>query len=115
MKIDAISLYNLQDTLVEYNTGEESIKIKTPDHEEGFGLIVKNGNASTDAEIVIKGGNSVMAMGDITVTVPKGEEVLINLKDTGRFKNVYGEDAGYIVLNVENVSGADISVFAFGL
>ena len=115
MKIDAISLYNLQDTLVEYNTGEEIIKIKTPDHEEGFGLIVKNDNASTDAEIVIKGGNSVMAMGDIAVTVPKGEEILINLKDTGRFKNVYGEDAGYIVINVEKVSGADISVFAFGL
>lgn len=115
MNIEAISLYNLKDTPVNFEVGDEIIKIKTPDHEDGFGVIVKNENAVTDAEIIIKGGNSVMAMGDIAVNVPKGEEVLINLKDTGRFKNVYGEDAGYIVLNVEKVSGADISVFAFGL
>ncbi|MBE7020473.1 MAG: hypothetical protein E7411_03445 [Ruminococcaceae bacterium] len=115
MNIDAVSLYNLTDTPVEFENGEDIIKIKTPDHEEGFGLIVKNENASTDADIVIKGGNSVMAMGDIVVSVPKGCEVLINLKDTGRFKNVYGEDAGYIVINVEKVSGTDVSVFAFGL
>ncbi len=115
MNIEAISLYNLQDTPVIFDGGEEVLKIKTPDHEEGFGVIVKNNNTSADANLVIKGGNSVMAMGDISVNVPKSGEVLINLKDTGRFKNVYGEDAGYIVLNVENVSGADISVFAFGL
>ncbi len=115
MNIEAISLYNLKDTPINYESGDEIIKIKTPDHEDGFGLIVKNENAATDAQIVIKGGNSVMAMGDIAVSVPKAGEVLINLKDTGRFKNVYGEDAGYIVLNVEKVSGADISVFAFGL
>ena len=96
MKIDAISLYNLQDALVEYAAGEEIIKIKTPDHEEGFGLIVKNDNASADAEIVIKGGNSVMAMGDITVTVPKGEEILINFT-IYKHNNIYNNFICWLV------------------
>ena len=56
-----------------------------------------------------------MAAGDAFVTAPKGKDTLINLKDTVRHKNVYGENAGYVVIEVEDVAPGDISLFAFSL
>ena len=47
------------------------------------------------------------------IPVEKGEQTLINLKNTGRYKNVSGEDAGYIVIEVSGTE--NISVFAFEL
>lgn len=115
MNINTVSLYNLFNTEVEYTECEKTVKVKTPSHDESFGLFVKNSNISADATITIKGGNSVMAAGDSLVTVKKGSETLINLKDTGRHKNVYGENAGYVVIEIEGVEPSDISVFAFSL
>ncbi|MBR4893381.1 MAG: hypothetical protein IKZ35_05330 [Clostridia bacterium] len=114
MNITTTSLYNLTSAEVEFSACEDTVKIKVPDHDEGFGIIVKN-NATTDGTVTIKGGNSVLAMGDMAVDVKKGSETLINLKDTGRFKNVHGEDAGYIVLNISGVASSSIELFAFGL
>lgn len=114
MNINTVSLFNLKSTKIEFSACESTVKIKTPSHDEGFGLIVKNNNSSS-ADVIIKGGNSVMAMGDNIVTVEAGCETLVSLKDTGRFKNVHGENAGYIVLEIENVSPENIEVFAFGL
>ncbi len=114
MNIETLSLYNKQSAQIEFSQCDDLVKIKTPSHDEGFGLIVKN-NSSSDADIVIKGGNSVLAMGDNTITVEAGNEALINLKDTGRYKNVHGENAGYILIEVENASPSDIEIFPFGL
>lgn len=115
MSINTVSLYNLDSAEIEYEVCESQVKIKTPSHEEGFGLIVKNKSTASDADFIIKGGNSVMAMGDTFIKIPKGCDMLINLKDTGRYKNVYGEDAGYIVIEVENVTPDNISLFPFSL
>lgn len=114
MKIETKSLYNMDNTLITYEAGEEIIKIKTPSHDEAFGIIVKN-SSGEDATLIIKGGNSVMAAGDCAISLKNGEDTLVNLKDTGRFKNVHGEDAGYIVLEVSGTSADNISFFPFCL
>ena len=115
MIISTESLFNLSSKEITYNAMEEIVKIKTPAHDEGFGLIIKNTDASSDAVVTVKGGNSVMAMGDVNINVAKGTEALVNLKDTGRFKNVHGEDAGYIVLEVSGTDASKVSVFAFAM
>ena len=111
MDINTISLYTKAFSEVEYEMGESKIRIKTPDHEEGFGLIIKNSGSASE-NIILKGGNSIMSVGDTVITVNEGE-TLISLKDTGRYKNVSGEDAGYIVLEISNPG--NISLFAFSL
>lgn len=114
MNIDTLSLYNKKSAVVEFSECDDLIRIKTPSHDEGFGLIVKN-NGASDADIIIKGGNSVLAMGDTYVLADSGDTVLINLKDTGRYKNVHGEDAGYILIEIGNASPSDIEIFPFSL
>jgi len=113
MNINTFSLYEADSAVVEYETGEATVKIKTPDHEEGFGLLMKNTSAS-DATIKIKGGNSVLSVGDMIVSAAEGE-TLINLKNTGRYKNVSGENAGYIVIEISGTAPENISLFAFEL
>lgn len=114
MNINTVSLYNSDSAEIVYTKGEEIIKIKTPDHEEGFGIIVKN-DAGSDATVKIKGGNSVLSIGDMAITAKAGKETLINLKNTGRYKNVSGEDAGYIVIEIAGVTASSVSVYAFEL
>ena len=55
MEINTLSLYNLNSADISFEICEETVKIKTPDHEEGFGLVVKNMDVS-EAEIIIKSG-----------------------------------------------------------
>ncbi len=114
MNIETLSLYNKQSANVEFSECDNQVRIKTPSHDEAFGLFAKN-NGASEADIIIKGGNSVLAMGDTSVTVDSGDSVLINLKDTGRYKNVHGEDAGYIVIEIGNASPSDVEIFPFSL
>lgn len=111
--IETVSLFNLNSVQAEYVEGTETVKIKTPDHDEGFGLLVKNSNTSSDAQLRIKGGNSVMSMGDSLITLPKGTETIVNFKNTGRFKKVHGDDAGYIVIEVEDINPVEVLFFSF--
>lgn len=113
MNINTFSLYEADSAAVEYEIGEATIKIKTPDHEEGFGLLIKN-TSSQEATVKIKGGNSVLSVGDMTVAAGEGETV-VNLKNTGRYKNVSGENAGYIVVEISGIDPENISLFAFEL
>lgn len=115
MTINATSLYNKDYETVNYHEGEEIIKVRAADHEEGFGLLIKNADASADATVTIKGSNSILSVGDMVINAEKGKETLINLKNTGRYKNVSGEDAGYIVIEISGVPVENISVFAFEL
>ena len=105
MTINTVSLFNGDYTKIAFEEGENTIKIKTPDHEEGFGIIIKNEDSANDATVTVKGSNSILSVGDMIIPVEKGEQTLINLKNTGRYKNVSGEVSG-----TEN-----ISVFAFEL
>ena len=115
MNIETLSLYNKQSANIGYTQcTDDVVRIKTPSHDEGFGLIIKN-DAASDAEITLKAGNSVLAMSDSYITVDSGESTLINLKDTGRYKNVHGEDAGYIIIEIGNASPSDVGIFPFGL
>lgn len=115
MNIETLSLYNKQSTDIEYTQCDDDVvRIKAPSHDEGFGLIIKN-NAASDAEITLKAGNSVLAMGDNYITVESGECSLINLKDTGRYKNVHGENAGYVLIEIGNASPSDVEIFPFSL
>ena len=45
MNINTVSLYNLFDKEIEYSVCENVMKLKTPAHDEGFGLIVRNSNS----------------------------------------------------------------------
>ena len=114
MNIETLSLYNKQSANVEFTQCDDLVRINTPAHDEGFGLIVRN-NGLSDADIILKAGNSVLAMGDSFVIVDSESTALINLKDTGRYKNVHGENAGYILIEIENASPSDIEIFPFGL
>ena len=109
MDINTISLNTKESAEVAFETAQAKVRIKTPKHEEGCGLLIKN-SSSSSANIVINGGNSIMSVGD-TVIAAKSGETLVSLKDTGRYKNVFGEDAGYIVLEISAPS--NISLFAF--
>ena len=109
--MNTISLYSQESALLNYEQGEATVKIKTPDHEEGFGLIIKNSSGS-DVPVKIKGGNSIMSVGDSIINAKPGD-TLINLKNTGRYKNVSGENAGFIV--IELTQPDDISLASFSL
>ena len=113
--MNTVSLYNTDSAVIAYEKGANTVKITTPDHEEGFGLLVKNSNSTTAATIKIKAGNSILSAGDLTVSVAKSSDALINLKNTGRYKNVSGEDAGKIVIEISGVTATDVSLYAFEL
>ena len=107
--MNTISIYNENYEKLPLTPAEVRMKIKTPDHEEGFGLLVVD-NADTDATLIIKGGNSIFSAGDVVVPLTQGTFIL-NLKNTGRYKNVSGEDAGYIVIEIDNPDGIEVCPF----
>ena len=89
-------LYEKDFGTIEYVTGTEEFSFETPDHEEGFFLLIKNDGAK-ETLVRIKAGNSIYAMGDMDVIVESDATVVVNLKNTGRYKNVNGENSGKIL------------------
>lgn len=112
--INTNSVYGKDSIKVDYTKGEKTVKIVTPDHEEGFGILLKNGGASS-VVVTVKAGNSILSVGDLSFTIEANSEYILNLKDTGRYKNVYGEDAGRIVIEIPEASASNISLFPFEL
>lgn len=53
-------------------------------------------NAEEGTTLTVKAGNGIQGVNDITLTVPKGVS-LIKL-ESGRFKNVSGENKGKVVI-----------------
>lgn len=100
MILNITDLYVKDSMELEFSPAEETVEIVTPDHEEGFGLLIKNTGGS-DSTVTVKAGNSIYAMGDLAVSVPGSSEVLVNLKNTGRFKNVHGEKSGKIIVETD--------------
>ena len=107
MILEIVDLYTKDSEILEFYEAEDVVEIITPDHEDGFGLLVRsNGSEIT---CTVKAGNSIYAMGDLAVEVPAGGDVLINLKNTGRFKNVNGEKSGKIIVEFSgNISDAQV-------
>ena len=61
-------------------------------------LILVNNTASAEASVVVKAGNGIQGVQDLEAyKVPATTLSVIRLDD-GRFKNVSGEDNGYIVI-----------------
>ncbi len=54
-------------------------------------------NASADCKLTVKAGNGIQGVSDMTLDVKKGVNLL--KLESGRFKNVSGENKGKIVLN----------------
>ena len=107
--MNTISIYNEDYEKLTLTPAEATMKIRTPDHEEGFGLLVVN-NGGSEATLTLKGGNSIFSAGDVLVTLAQGSTI-VNLKNTGRYKNVSGEDAGYIVIEIDNPDGILVCPF----
>ena len=114
MSLNVVDLYTKDSAAIVYSQAEKKMDFVTPAHEEGFCLIVKNSGANP-AVLTVKEGNSIYAMGDYAVTVKSGEDVMINLKNTGRFKNVSGENSGKIIVEVTDGTEADLSVCVLSL
>ena len=100
MSLEVISLYTKDSEELTYTTGAASMDFVMPDHEDGTALLVTNGDASKSATVTVKAGNSIYAMGDLAVTVDAGDTAIINLKNSGRFKNVSGENSGKILVTL---------------
>ena len=109
MNLNILDLYTKDSEVISYTDGVEKMGIVTPDHEEGFCLLVKNTSQET-VTVTVKAGNSIYAMGDLNVSVNGSEEVIINLKNTGRYKNVYGENSGKVMIDINAASPSDVKV-----
>ena len=115
MNLDIMSLEKLESKIIAYESGEQIIAIDVSDYSGSIGIIVKNNFTSVDAPVTIKGGNSIFAGKDYSVTVPMESEVLLNLKNIGRYKNVTGENKGKIVLTLDSDIASDVYLCAFYL
>ena len=114
MTVNVVDVYVKDSAKLEYQVAEKTIEIVTPDHEDGFCLLIRNEGASS-ATITVKSGNSIYAMGDYELTLQSDEEAVINLKNTGRFKNVHGEKSGRIIAEVTAGTASDIKICAIAL
>jgi hypothetical protein len=74
-------------------TANTATPIEWPESDEKMVLVI---NASADTTLTVLAGNSIQGVADLTVSVPKGVN-LIKL-ESGRFKNVSGENKGKIVV-----------------
>ena len=70
--------------------------IEWSESDEKMVLVVQN-TESDDATLTVKAGNGIQGVVDLTLTVPKQAVSLVKL-DSGRFKNVSGENKGKIVV-----------------
>ncbi len=77
----------------------EALKASTPkalawDENDNKMILVISAEGATD--LTVKAGNGIQGVTDLTLTVPKGVS-LVKL-ESGRFKNVSGENKGKIVV-----------------
>ncbi len=114
MNIDILDLYEKDSAAVSYTDGADEMSIITPDHEEGFCLLVKNTSSET-ITLTVKAGNSIYAMGDLQVSVNGSEDAVINLKNTGRYKHVNGENSGKVLIGISASSCENVKVCAVAL
>ena len=64
-------------------------------------------NASAATSLTVKAGNGIQGVADLVVTVPKGISLL--KLESGRFKNVSGENKGKIVVVSEGTPAVGVA------
>lgn len=112
--MNILSLYDQDSGVISYSNGEASMRFEMPDHEDGTALIVNN-TADSAATVTVKAGNSIYAMGDLTVSVAASATAVINLKNSGRFKNVHGENSGKVAVTISGVTASLVKLCVIAL
>ena len=80
-------------TLVALVAGEDT-PIEFDGRDDKMVLVI---NATAACKLTVKAGNGIQGVSDLTLDVAKGVNLL--KLESGRFKNVSGENKGKIVLN----------------
>jgi hypothetical protein len=77
-----------------------------PDRDEKYIIGVQNGHESANVTAIIKAGDGLQcAFGDVSHTLAAGEIAWITL-DSGRFKNILGDNKGKVVIQSLNANGS---------
>ncbi len=107
--IEILDLFGKESGKLISTEGAEKMWVTAPKHEEGACILIKNNGAGA-VEVTVKAGNSIYATDDLRISL-EGEAVgVISLKNTGRFKNVSGENSGKIMLEISgNASETEVS------
>lgn len=79
--------------------------IEHNDRDDKTILVISAGSA---CKLTVKAGNGIQGTADMTVDVPKGISLL--KLDSGRFRNVSGDNKGKIVLNSTGTPSVGIAV-----
>ena len=69
------------------------------DHLPGLLLVLENADADPRTA-TIKAGNGIQGVGDLEMEIPSANRVCI-IPETGRFKNLFGNDKGKIIITAE--------------
>lgn len=112
--MNILSLYDSDSGVVSYSSGEATMSFNMPDHEDGTALLINN-TAESAATVTVKAGNSIYAMDDLSVSVAASATAVINLKNSGRFKNVHGENSGKVVVTVSGVTASSVKLCVIAL
>lgn len=91
---ELVALVASTDTAIEHN-----------DRDDKTILVI---NASAACKLTVKAGNHIQGVADMTLDVPKGVSLL--KLDSGRFRNVSGENKGKIVLNSTGTPSVGVAV-----
>jgi hypothetical protein len=88
-------------TFVTVSTEGVAINAEIPDH--NLRIHIKNLDATTTQAAVIKKGNGLQGVADLEIALaPAAEKVLV--VESGRFKNVSGDNKGKVVIMDKNTA-----------
>lgn len=76
------------------------------ERDDKYLIIAQNANSSAAKKLTIKKGNGIQGVVDKVVSIAAGKTIFINI-ESGRFKNVSGDNKGKVILTGES---ADIKV-----
>lgn len=81
----------------------------TPTSRDGKHMLLVHNKASAAKTVTVLSGNGLQGVADMTASIPASSYAAINL-ESGRFKNVSGEDKGKFIIKGEDAN-IEIAVF----
>ncbi len=75
----------------------DGAEIRLDGHDERSVLLVHNNSSTAASEITVEAGNGLQGVSDLVYSVAAGEVALIVL-ESGKFKNVSGDDKGKVII-----------------
>lgn len=90
----------------------DGAKFAMSERDDKYLVLIYNSNSTANAAAItttIKGGNGLQGGNDITVSLANGKYSFVAL-DSGRFKNVSGDDKGKVVITSGNAY-IEVAVF----